>query len=56
MTTSPPQEPGAGRGAFGHYPDSPHHIGQAQWPSVVLNPGQTFSSTVIYQFAVTGNS
>jgi aldose 1-epimerase len=37
-----------------HYPDSPHHIGQAQWPSVVLNPGQTFSSTTIYKFAVAG--
>ena len=23
-----------------HYPDTPHHIGQAGWPSVVLNPGQ----------------
>ena len=22
-----------------HYPDSPHHIGQAGWPSVVLQPG-----------------
>ncbi len=35
-----------------HYPDSPHHIGQAGWPSVVLNPGQTFHSTTIYQFGV----
>jgi aldose 1-epimerase len=35
-----------------HYPDSPHHIGQARWPSVVLKPGQTFSSTTIYRFAV----
>jgi aldose 1-epimerase len=35
-----------------HYPDSPHHIGQAAWPSVVLNPGQTFHSTTIYQFGV----
>ncbi|MGH2888410.1 MAG: aldose epimerase family protein [Solirubrobacteraceae bacterium] len=36
-----------------HYPDSPHHIGQANWPSVVLNPGQTFHSTTVYQFGVT---
>jgi len=35
-----------------HYPDSPHHIGQAGWPSVVLNPGQRFSSTTVYQFSV----
>ncbi len=35
-----------------HFPDSPHHIGQAGWPSVVLNPGRTFTSTTIYQFAV----
>jgi aldose 1-epimerase len=35
-----------------HYPDSPHHIGQAGWPSVVLNPGHTFHSTTIYQFGV----
>ena len=35
-----------------HYPDSPHHIGQAGWPSVVLNAGQTFSSTTAYQFGV----
>jgi aldose 1-epimerase len=35
-----------------HYPDSPHHIGQPGWPSVVLNPGHTFTSTTLYQFAV----
>jgi aldose 1-epimerase len=34
-----------------HYPDSPNHIGQAGWPSVVLNPGQTFQSTTIFRFA-----
>ena len=34
-----------------HYPDSPHHIGQAGWPSVVLNPGQTFHSSTIYRFS-----
>jgi aldose 1-epimerase len=37
-----------------HYPDSPHHIGDAGWPSVVLNPGQTFSSVTTYQFGTAG--
>jgi aldose 1-epimerase len=36
-----------------HYPDSPHHIGQKGWPSVVLDPGKAFDSTTIYRFAVT---
>jgi aldose 1-epimerase len=35
-----------------HYPDTPHHIGQAGWPSVVLNPGHVFNSTTIFQFGV----
>ena len=35
-----------------HYPDSPHHIGDAAWPSVVLNPGATFTSTTAYKFSV----
>jgi len=37
-----------------HYPDSPHHIGQAGWPSVVLNPGHPFNSTTIFRFGVAG--
>jgi aldose 1-epimerase len=37
-----------------HYPDSPHHIGDPNWPSVVLNPGQTFTSATIYKFGTTG--
>ncbi len=37
-----------------HYPDSPHHIGQAGWPSVVLNPGATFNSKTAYKFGVEG--
>lgn len=37
-----------------HYPDSPHHIGQSGWPSVVLNPGATFTSTTAYQFNIEG--
>ena len=35
-----------------HYPDSPHHIGQAGWPSVVLNPGSTFTTHTAYAFGV----
>jgi len=35
-----------------HYPDSPNHIGQSGWPSVVLNPGATFTSTTAFRFDV----
>jgi aldose 1-epimerase len=35
-----------------HYPDTPHHIGQPDWPSVVLDPGQPFRSTTIFRFGV----
>jgi aldose 1-epimerase len=35
-----------------HYPDSPNHIGQAGWPSVVLNAGQTFTSRTAMKFGV----
>ncbi len=37
-----------------HYPDAPHHIGQAGWPSVVLNPNATFNSTTAFKFSVAG--
>ncbi|MFZ0040139.1 MAG: aldose epimerase family protein [Solirubrobacteraceae bacterium] len=37
-----------------HYPDSPHHIGQAGWPSVVLTPGATFDTKTAYKFGVRG--
>lgn len=37
-----------------HFPDSPHHIGQKGWPSVVLEPGQVFASTTTYRFGVEG--
>ncbi|HZU40954.1 MAG TPA: aldose epimerase family protein [Solirubrobacteraceae bacterium] len=33
-----------------HYPDSPHHIGQPGWPSVVLLGGQTFTSRTTFAF------
>ena len=34
-----------------HFPDTPHHIGDPQWPSVVLNAGHTFTSTTTYRFS-----
>jgi aldose 1-epimerase len=37
-----------------HYPDTPHHIGDPQWPSVVLNPGQVFNSSTTYKFSTAG--
>ena len=39
-----------------HYPDSPHHIGQAGWPSVVLNGGGTFTSSTAYKFTTQGKN
>ena len=33
----------------GHYPDSPNH---PEFPSTVLNPGETFTSRTIYKFSV----
>jgi aldose 1-epimerase len=37
-----------------HYPDSPHHIGDPAWPSVVLPHGGTFNSTTSYQLGLVG--
>lgn len=37
-----------------HFPDTPHHIGQAGWPSVVLAAGHTFTSTTAYTFTTHG--
>jgi aldose 1-epimerase len=37
------------------FPDTPHHIGQAGWPSVVLNAGKTFTSTTTYKFTAGGH-
>ena len=33
-----------------HFPDSPNQPG---FPSTVLNPGQTFTSTTVYAFSTT---
>jgi aldose 1-epimerase len=38
-----------------HYPDSPHHIGDPAWPSVVLGAGDTFNSSTAYAFGVAGS-
>ena len=37
-----------------HFPDSPHHIGDPAWPSVVLRPGEEFVSRTTYRFGVAG--
>ena len=39
-----------------HFPDTPHHIGQPGWPNVVLNAGNTFTSTTTYAFPSAGHS
>ncbi len=39
-----------------HYPDTPNHIGQPGWPSVVLGAGQTFSSTTGFKFGIEPSS
>ena len=33
----------------GHYPDSPNH---PDFPTTIINPGETFKSTTIYRFSV----
>jgi aldose 1-epimerase len=35
-----------------HFPDSPNHIGDPAWPSVVLRPGELFVSRTTYRFGV----
>jgi aldose 1-epimerase len=37
-----------------HFPDSPNHIGDPDWPSVVLRPGQVLRSRTTYRFGVAG--
>jgi len=34
------------------YPDAIHHAGQADWPSVRLDPGQTYRHTMVHRFTV----
>jgi aldose 1-epimerase len=35
-----------------HYPDSPHHQGDAAWPSVVLTADAPYTTATTYQFGV----
>ncbi len=35
-----------------HFPDSPNHMGDPRWPSVVLRPGQVMRSRTTYRFTV----
>jgi aldose 1-epimerase len=37
-----------------HFPDSPHHIGDPAWPSVVLRPGEVVRTRTTYRFGVAG--
>jgi aldose 1-epimerase len=37
-----------------HFPNSPHHIGDPRWPSVVLRPGEVLRSRTTYKFTVAG--
>lgn len=37
-----------------HFADSPHHIGDPRWPSVVLRPGQVRRSRTTFKFTVAG--
>jgi aldose 1-epimerase len=37
-----------------HFPDSPHHIGDPGWPSVVLRPGEELRTRTAYRFGVAG--
>jgi aldose 1-epimerase len=34
------------------YPDAIHHVGQAEWPAVRLDPGQTYRHTMVHRFTV----
>jgi aldose 1-epimerase len=34
-----------------HFPDSPNHQGDPEWPSTVLRPGQTYRSTTVDKFS-----
>ena len=50
-----PYGPGAGFALeTQHFPDSPHHIGEPGWPSVVLRPGDVLRSRTTYKFGVAG--
>ena len=35
-----------------HAPDSPHHLGEPDWPSVVVGPGRDFASRTVFSFGL----
>src|SRR5579884_802654 len=37
-----------------HFPDSPNHIGEPDWPSVVLRPGEVLRPRTTFRFGVAG--
>ena len=37
-----------------HFPDTPNHIGQPGWPSVVLRPGEVLRTRTTFKFGVAG--
>jgi aldose 1-epimerase len=37
-----------------HYPDTPNHIGEPGWPSVVRRPGELLRTRTTYRFGVAG--
>jgi len=37
-----------------HFPDSPNHIGEPDWPSVVLRPGEVLRTRTTFRFGVAG--
>jgi aldose 1-epimerase len=37
-----------------HFPDSPHHIDEPGWPSVVLRPGEVLRTRTTFRFGVAG--
>ncbi len=37
-----------------HFPDSPHHLDDSRWPSVVLRPGEVLRTRTTYRFGVAG--
>lgn len=37
-----------------HFPDTPHHLGEPGWPTVVLGPGPELRTRTTYKFAVAG--
>jgi aldose 1-epimerase len=37
-----------------HFADSPHHIGDPRWPSVVLRPGHALRTRTTFRFTVAG--